>query len=375
MTKFKLLFVEDEKNQEELLKDAVEYFKDKGIIIEYDMVYSPEEATYKLYSNSYDGLIIDLKLRKGEEVENREEQLSGNKLINDILKKEFIPIIVRTGTPGNFELPDKEIQEGLIRVYAKDDKPFEELISELLIMDKSTLVNVFGTNGKLSETINNLFWKIIPQIKTLLNDEKALLRYISNYIAREYSYSVDDSSYLQQDPLEMYICIDDEKRICTGDIVVEKNTGKNYIVLTPACDLANRKTDNLLVAEITSYDEDSEFLIAVNGFMQKKDSIKKRKNVEKWFRNGNKNYLYFLPSIDKFEGGFVDFRKLISLSYKADDYEIGDKADSYTKKVGMTDPFVKELVARFSAYYQRQGQPELDSERVITSLPMVSENE
>jgi len=124
------------------------------------------------------------------------------------------------------------------------------------------------------------------------------------------------------------------------------------IVLSPPCDLAIRadgkpKTDRILVCEID--DNDSVVSIITSG-IEKKD--KKIKAIEKALKNNYSDYYHWLPRNDIYQGGYINFRKVIT-------YSPEDFAKEFEKsEVKVQEFFVKSILNRFSAYYARQGQPD-----------------
>ena len=61
-------------------------------------------------------------------------------------------------------------------------------------------------------------------------------------------------------------------------------------------------------------------------------------------------------------GGLICFRK-VSTCKKKDFSETFAAAE-----VQVAAPFVKDIVARFSAFYARQGQPDFDFDALLTDL-------
>jgi len=71
-------------------------------------------------------------------------------------------------------------------------------------------------------------------------------------------------------------------------------------------------------------------------------------------QNNYSNYYHFLPQTASFEGGVIDFRKIET--YKPTEFY--SKFQSPIVQICMA--FIKDIVARFSSYYARQGQPDFD---------------
>ena len=187
-----------------------------------------------------------------------------------------------------------------------------------------------------------------------------------------------DEKYIDTEPIEMYMFPNPIEQVCNCDIYEKKiDRGEideeYYVVLTPSCDLANRKIDEVILCKIKRYDEVSSFKETLDRYNNEtsKDSkvAKKAKDtLTKWFRNAQAESIryHFLPQFSKFSGGFVDFRSIISLKYNKDTGKIDDV--NY-KKVGViTESFKRDIVARFSSYYHRQGQPEFNSDSVLNNI-------
>ena len=74
-------------------------------------------------------------------------------------------------------------------------------------------------------------------------------------------------------------------------------------------------------------------------------------------KNNYTLYYHCLPQTDFFDLGFLDFRRLWAVPEH--------KIDAYfenSRRIQIAPPFIKDIVARFSSYYARQGQPTIDLE-------------
>jgi CheY-like chemotaxis protein len=374
MTEYKILLIDDDQEQiSQFMETLAEVNKDDELAytVKGEVCTNERDAAHLLYTNNFDGLIVDLSLKEGEET-GTEEELSGNVLIDQILSKEILPIIVRTGTPQRFVNKFEDNNE-ILKIYAKGDTDFYEHIEELVEMNNSSIFKVFGTNGEVKDSVNQLFWKVIPQCFSVWGEEmtlnmpdkdKIIIRYISNWLINKYNYS--ENEYVIQDPLEMYMFPNNVKQTCTGDIY-EKDD-EMFIVLTPACDLANKKTENVLLSKIISHENVSTFFKHIESLQQtveeerKAAYDKKSKSLSKWFRNGELPRYHFLPKVSFFRGGFVDFQQIVTVPYDNMKWTLAD--ENYKRLGVLTDPFIKDVVSRFGTYYQRQGQPEFNSTRV-----------
>ena len=380
MTDIVLLLIDDEDEQSELLKDAVDELNEENTSnqVTFQVAKTPEEAMIALYKNSFQAIIIDLKLLNEDNAIDNDEDLSGNILLKQIIEKEIIPIVVRTGFPDKIS---DEINKDIVKVYPKEE-PLYDIIKELINSYSDSVFKIFGSKGEINKNIKELFWNIIPKYFSKNNTEVSslsfekketvIIRYISSWLNNKYMF---DKKYIDADPIEMYMFPNPIEQVCNCDVYEKKDNERcdNYIVLTPSCDLANKKIDEVILCKIKKYDEISQFMEVLNSYNAEtsKESQKAKKlkeSLSRWFRNAHTDSIryHFLPKFSKFPGGFVDFRSVISLKYNR---ETGKIDDINYKKIGViTESFKRDIVARFSAYYHRQGQPEFNCDCVLKSL-------
>ncbi|OEU42600.1 hypothetical protein BGV40_08730 [Methanosarcina sp. Ant1] len=244
MCSFKLLIVEDNVDELMLCKDTVKRYKSENDRdIELVECKNLEEALQKV-DNSFDGVIIDLKLgQEGNE---------GNKIIHDIHTKYRIPIVVLTGTPAN-----ADTTLAIIPIYTKGEIGYGEILDQFFKKYDTGVTRIFGGRGTIEVAMNKVFWNnIYPQLDSWEshvgdggNVEKALLRFTLNHLL-ELLNDDSDACY----PEEMYISPPIDPLLKTGSIVQGKQSPDYYVVLSPACDLAihngNLKTDRILVCLI-----------------------------------------------------------------------------------------------------------------------------
>ncbi len=334
----KILLVEDIPNQREAFKNSVEVFNDRNQLkVEYEIAEDLLSALSKI-DGSYDGAIIDLRLGNDKE--------GGNKIVRQ-LHDPFtrIPIIFVTAFVS--EVIDHP------SVIKKRHRTVETYDSDLALFQgiyNTGLTRIMGGRGIIEENLTEVFLKnLLPQIETwvsygetdLERTEKALLRYALNHLFQLLEEGEENCF-----PEEVYLSPPLLDTITTGSIVKEKTGEQQFAILSPACDLVIRRngksnTDHILLVEIESMNE------ALEGSRSKS---KVREIV-----NNRRQYSHWLPQTDFFEGGVLNFRKLKTL-HKAD-FE-----DQFEDPAIQISPFfVKDIVSRFSSFYARQGQPDIDS--------------
>ena len=331
MNKPKLLFVEDEDSDRTAFMESVDVYKAQhGREIEIVPCKTVKEAKDTL-DGSFDGAIIDLTLNG--------EKDGGDQVIDRIIESLYrVPIAIFTGTP--IDRDEKHIE-----VFIKAEAEHDEIIEWLCGYYDTGLTRIMGGRGKFEEVLFQVFTRnLVPQIDKWISygkadqdrTERALLRHTLNHL----SHLLEDDSE-NCFPEEFYLSPPLTDAIRTGVIMIHKEGGTRFVVMSPACDLAIRdngdfNTDRILVAEIDAADSIS--------------SRRKRNAID-----NKTGYLHWLPRTEFFEGGFLNFRKLSTS-------EPGDFSESYEPaSIQIAPSFLKDIVSRFSSYYARQGQPGIEN--------------
>ena len=337
----KILLVEDADDQQDIFKSSVEIFNIKNNLnVQYEIAENISDAFDKI-DGSYDGAIIDLKLKNDEDGGNEIVRQLGDSFIR-------IPVVFVTGF---VDLVNDH--PSVVKTRSRDEETYE---SDLLLLQKiqeTGLTRIIGGRGLIEQRLGEVFLKnLLPQINTWISygaedperTEKALLRYSLNHLLQLLEENEEDCF-----PEEVYLYPSVLDRITTGSIVTTDDQW--FVVLSPACDLVPRgengvrNTDYILLVEIEKVDK------ILGG-------SKSKSKVTELCRN-RRNHYHWLPETDFFEGGILNFRKLISLNKE----NFGEK---FAKpEIQISPSFVKDIVSRFSSYYARQGQPDIDSEDFV----------
>ena len=347
MNPLRLLIVEDyEQDLEDFRETVAIYAVDKDRDIEVVECTNLDEAMGKL-DPSFDGAIIDIELSTQDDKVDE-----GNQLIRQIAESYFrIPIFVYTANPTRVD----ESIEG-IDVYIKGKSEYSDLLDRFWAVYDTGLTRIMGGRGKIEELLSRIFRKnLTPRrdnwIERSKNEgqsrtERALLRYTLNHML----HLLDDDGE-SCFPEEVYLSPPLLDGITTGSIVKDKSDNQQFAILSPACDLVIRgqngkpNTDYILLVEIESVDD------ALGGSRSKN-------RVESLVKN-RRQYFHWLPPTDFFEGGVLNFRKLKTLTMP----EFDDKFEN--PSIQISPFFVKDIVARFSSFYARQGQPDIDSGDIV----------
>ena len=353
LNKLRLLIVEDRPMDIDSFKDDLEdYRSDTERDIDPIICRTSQKALEEL-DNSIDGAIVDLKLGN--------EGGEGNKFIKEIEKSFFrIPIIIFTANPRHID----DSIDG-VEVFIKGDIGYYDLLDRFWDIYETGLTHIMGGRGEMERLLSQVFkTNIFPKIDNWIahskqdgqdKTERALMRYTLSHL-----YHLLDNGQECFFPEEFYLCPPMSEDITTGSIVEENVSNQSFIVLSPACDLVVRKddefkTDRILLVEIES---ENNVVNAVLDGIQKKDS--KKRKLQDVFKNNYTDYYHWLPKTDFFEGGILNFRKSHTL-------DVSTFSDKFGKPTIQVSPsFVKDIVSRFSSYYARQGQPDIDITDFVT---------
>ena len=359
---FDLFILEDNDAAYDSFNSLIEdYNKENEIKIKTVRFKEVKQALNAIKSGWYDGAIIDIRLSTSDDSEN------GNEIIREIKNNLRFPIRVYTGYDDIDD--DLQDQNEFYKIYKRTDIRFQEVLVELINIYKTGITKILGKKGTIEDYLRDIFWNHlsssfgswIKEAQTKDNIEKILLRYTLSHL-QEYLDKDDSGDYDEYHPSEFYIKDPINKKLHNGMILKQKSPDEYFIVLTPSCDLANEKNDKVLMCKIIQ--DVKEFSVRLernkkckkaceekktqtNAQMKKYNSAKGR--VMEITRNSFKLQYHYVPKINSL-GGFIDFQD-ISVINKA------DVESNYDKIASVTNNFRKEIVARFSHYYMRQGQP------------------
>lgn len=376
MNEIKLFILEDNRKQTKLYRDAIDEFNKtkKEVKITAEFSENLDDALEKLKTDVFDAAIIDLKLG-GTDTEGK-----GNKAIREIRNNLRFPVFVMTGF---IEELDGDLREENVfyKTYRNTDKSVSDLLEEILGLYNTGITNILGKKGKVETALQEIFWKHIAEnmdywkseIKNHRDSEKILLRYIITYLSG-YLEMDEAGEFLCFTPAEFYIIPPIRKYVFTGDIVKKKSDNKLFIVLTPACDLAHGKTKDITLVAID--DKDMEYVSQQKRLLSaslpsdaseadKQAHEEKKEEADRILRGllkNNHSFKYhFLPPTAQFPGGFINFQRITTVQLS------GINTD-FERMVSVTEKFAKDIIARFSHYYARQGQPDLDIDDLMKKI-------
>lgn len=359
-----VLCVEDDPSLIDAFNNSISDLKDSGIDINGVAVKTRDEALEFVGDNNLIGVIVDLNLG--------DDGVTSGVIFIEELAKNFnkIPIAIYSGTVADLNAANDKILSSLcIKIYIKDDTSYDEIIQRFIKISNTGISKVLGDKGIIEKILFDIFQrKILPDIDSWIEykNEQDLIEPFTRHAINYMRHIIDEmhEDYLS---IEFYlkpeIIGSNENIIKTGEIYTD-NSQQHYFVITPACDLANNKTDYIQLIPII---QKSDYINTQKGFIVENTKYdlaidltactgQQKNSLKNCFENKNPNMHYFPNVSGVFEGGFINFRNIQSIKI--------EHLREYKKKLQVSSDFVKDIVARFSAYYARQGQPELIDKKI-----------
>lgn len=376
-----LLFVDD--NTENC--DLAAKYLDEQVVLEPDEKLKVDtevdfnKALDRLESGRFDFVVLDVRL--GPHEEEREEE-EGIKVLESIKARCFIPVIFYTGLPQkvrHLETPLIKVlenTEGLPKVLSI----VKEIISTgLPLVNRELLKHV-------KEEQRDYMWRFVANNWEAFSDtpDKTSLAYL---LARRLSKSLDSPGIQKlaeklgdsfkilcsEDnvhPMKYYIVPPIEGRPpMAGDIIMKVDgTQIKYMVLvTPSCDIVQKKAEHMLFANCTLLRETKEYEEYIDWKNNPKDPTD-RKYIDRLLvllKNGKERY-FFLPSVFNIPDLIVDYQDVSTL--KPQEFANLIKEEKLKCIASLDSPYCEALLARFSRYFSRLGIPDLNIEVVMGKL-------
>lgn len=375
--KLKILLIDD---NQQIRKDYTELLEGEEIG-DYEIVKVEscdfDEGIERLKEQHYDIVVLDLC--KGEP--NLESEKTGEIVLSKIQKTAFVPVIFFTGLPNHVEGLVSEI----IRVCNKGHA-FEGLMGQIeailqtdYLKLKSQIVNV--TN----ESVRSFFWDFVHPNKELISHVKdevsltyLLLRRLAKTLSKEQIRNFLDDDKLREElvhSMEFYIYPPLDGEFEMGDILMKKDSKEVYVVLTPSCDLIDRKkggrkAENILLIKAIYFEQFVDFK-SYSALLHKEKRSKEEEGqlknlsgrIKNWMRNneGDKDRFFFLPQTFFLKSSIVDFQHKLLVQYP-------NLLEEFQVVARLDDPFAQSLLSTFTRYYNRIGFPDLDIEYAFSQI-------
>ena len=358
----RLLVVEDDEEQYETYSDTAKELEegDKAIHFELTRKMNSQDAQAALMSKDFDAAIVDLCLNATDSSE-----ASGNEILERMIGSHRFPVFVVSGNLGMLKEEIREKESSFLKCYNRD-KSNNEIFDEIQKIYYTGITRILGGRGLIEQKLSEIFWNhLAGDLDVWLEDgnssEKALLRYTISHLSEYLDIPSEYDSYYSE--AEFYIKPPIREIVATGDIAEMGDT--RFVVLSPACDVAVRGTGNdeepvisanrLTLARLIKVDRNC---FIENNIIREKTTSKERQSTLDKIIKGQQDKYIFLPEYKELEASIIDLQNLHAIDCEA--YRM-----NYKRIATIAGPFLKEVQSRFSSYYGRQGQPDLNKKELL----------
>lgn len=344
-----IIIVEDDKGLQEMYRNSIEEFniENKNYQIVCRHLLNDDEVPKILYDQHIDAIIIDLDWGNGS------QEYGGNRLVKKIYKDCRVPIFI---VSGNLQHLEEEYKESpIFKRYSRDDVDNLKLLEEIENLYKTGYTNTLGNQSEIDNMLSKVFWEHMSETLDSWKEQdfqtQRMLRFAITRI-NEMLTVTTDNEHDNYDALEFYIKPPIKDRPFTGDIITYDE--KKYIVITAACDIEQDKSDFVVLCQIdfASFED-------LKSRIKDESKCKKAEDQLRSYVNNGKPRYHLLPPCKLFSGGFVDFQIIRSVSKE-------DFQEKSAVIASINPVFHKDIQARFSHYYGRQGQPQLNKDDIVS---------
>ena len=330
---------------------------------------SVSEGLIKLNSEQIDFAVVDLDFGQN--------QPTGETLIEQLNKLCVrVPVVIHTGNPSSAD----KLKEKVFGVF-KRGCDFNDIFDRLKEIQSTGINEILGKSGffeiQLQKYYEDFFLKAKDKwIERAKNDSNRVKQSLLRNLIYRIELKTEGAPFYEEFYLPSFDLI-----LHTGSIVKNKHSNDYFLIITPACDIEYReheetddkgnkctvhrpKVNMISLCKIESVDK---FGFSKNGVGQVLG-----KNTNQLFQNSNDNKelmrYHWLPPIESFDGGFLNFSNIGSVAFDSffNEYDLISERVSY--------PYLKNIMSRFSSYFARQGQPDLDIELFKSQLKWNDKN-
>lgn len=360
----KILLLEDDQGEVDALKATAERLgEEKNIQTDFVVFSSLTADIYEeLVKEHFDFLVVDLSL-SGDDVDH----FSWNDFIDIVFKKFHIPIIINSWNPD----PNIPEENSLVKLFNKSNSS-DELFSYIFNVYKTGITKVFWRNWPINSTLTDLIYRgELPDIQkwvsnspTTFNSEESLARYILSHLESRLS-----NDYKNFHTEEVYLKVKTEENgndqgveLKTWRIVKPIDSDELYVIINPACDIANGKFVNIICLHIDPLPEafkNQDFISNINDYLNNGRTNKKEK-IENYIKNQTGDFSIILPKTSLCEGGRINFKKIKSLDHSQISQTKPWLLCWYKAVCDIAPLFVKDIISKFSSYYARQWTPDYE---------------
>ncbi len=365
-----ILFVEDEATQRDMFESAVTDWNSRNVeagrLFTFDVADTVESAQAALDRLRYDAAMFDLRVKGND---GGKAQPKGNELALFALRQRGVPVAIISANTG--EIEEDVRNAGSVGIFDKtDDQGDGNYYDRALawLGDQWDMMDVLAAaRNKMEGSAADIFLlRLWPRWKMFADLEIADRTELEKIVTRQYVshmadlLGLDDPDNATWHPFENYVSPAlMSSRAHTGDIF--RFDGVLWVVLTPQCDMATQKVENVLLAKCEHGIEG--WIDAVNVQKDGNASNSKLKAstalLRKLLNQNLEASKHFLPPLPgETEAVLVSFSAILTRPLEDLNGQLEHRVAS------IATPFLSNIVQRFGSYISRTGQPNIDMARL-----------
>lgn len=352
---------------------------DDSILFHIEIAKNKEEALKKLHTYNFSVAIIDIRLKREGEEESY-NNTDGIDVLKEIMSTVSCYTVIYTGQSKDAEENIENAHQEYIKIIDRDTSKIA-LIKSLVDDKKEIILSINEIKYKFSRSMSSLFYNSIwPRWNYWEESEgkkEALNRHMASHLHASF---LNETTAVH--PEEYYFIPPLSEDLDTGYITLKDN--KHYILITPRCEIAQRKNNTFQFIELKDISSDLERIKnkdttlneELRSLMAKEDeSPDKLEKIEAKNKNifnnmnkkrsllshgGNKASLHFIPEIRQSKelsfGPFhAQFDHMVTIK-KSDVQSLESfKSGVYAC---LSNEFVPTLIERLGNYFSRIGSPD-----------------
>lgn len=387
---WRILIIDDQQANEtsELIKARVDVGEDK---LETEVVETFDEGLAAVESRRCDLVLLDLR-DDSIQIED-EERLPGLTVYDRIRNTRFVPVVFYTALPR--QAPDSD--HPCVRVVTRGQ--YDELFQAVREILDTGLVQL---NRHIEEEQRDYLWKTVRedwgQLSAragnqtngsghLVEEKQVDLAYllsrrlasilrqqsVRRFIGDRAQSQLDPDNVAAIHPVEMYLHpVPDATDIRAGHIYKKtpaSDEPEYWIILTPSCDIAQKKVDNVLLAGARPFELHADVAPA---FQEKArggaPSPKVMDRIEKLIQGRRGDRYYYLPGTFFLVDLLVDLQELCPVKVERSQQGKISIPGEFELITTLDTPFGEALVNQFGRYYGRIGTPDLHTDTAKSRL-------
>jgi CheY-like chemotaxis protein len=372
---WQVLYVDDDEEACLQVKDLLEgeVIADSGGSLHLETLSTFSQALQTLEERRFDLVILDIRIQdSGDD--------AGITILESVQQRRFIPVVFYTGLPHLV----RDLENSLIRVVERSTgvpgirSAIEQIFATKLPQVNRALISYMELVQR------DYMWQFVATHWEEVNntsDRMALVYLLARRLAMSLSGSAIHQlaqilgepvdTLVAQDkihPMRYYITPPVDPVPLAGDLYlgqISSETGY-WILLTPSCDLAWNKADQVLLARCLPLTELDEFQRWQSRLTQPSNNT--HKNLTALLLNNREKQadrFFFLPGALHLIDLVADFQQLVSLPCGS--------LEELKRLASLDSPFAEALLSRFARYYGRLGTPDLDVDVIFARLRSMGE--